>query len=126
MKIIDIEDLYGTDREVDCPKGGFKSMRILLESDNMGYTMTYTTIPAGSAQHWHYKNHLESCLCIQGSGVLTDLTTQKEYRIIPGVVYVLDKHDDHTFQAIKDCALICVFNPPLKGREIHRKDGSYE
>jgi len=126
MKVVDIENLYGTDREVDCPKGGFKSMRILLESDKMGYTMTYTTVPAGPAQRWHYKNHLETCLCIQGHGVLTNMKTGEQHRIMPGVAYALDEHDDHTYQALKDTTFICVFNPPLKGREVHKEDGSYE
>lgn len=125
MKVIDFNDLKGTEREVDCPNGGFKSLRILLESDKMGYTMTRTSVPKGKPQRWHYKNHLETCYCIKGHGVLTDEKTGKKYKVKPGIAYVLDKHDPHTFHATSDCVLICVFNPPLTGREVHRKDGSY-
>lgn len=126
MKVINVKDLAGTSRDVHCPKGGFRSLRILLEQDGMGYTLTRTFIPKGEPQRWHYKNHLETCFCIQGCGILTDESSGKQYRIEPGTAYVLDKNDAHTFQALEDTMLICVFNPPLKGRETHREDGSYE
>ncbi len=125
MKVVDVEDLYGTDREVDCPKGGFKSLRYLLESDGMGYTVTMTEIPKGEPQMWHYKNHLETCVCIYGHAILINLETRERFRIRPGMAYVLDKHDRHSFQALVDTQLICIFNPPLKGREVHKQDGSY-
>jgi L-ectoine synthase len=125
MKIISIYKLAGTRREVHCPHGGFISTRFLLESDGMGFTVTRTFIPKGDPQYWHYKNHLEACLCIKGHGKLQDVKTLKVYDIKPGIMYALDKNDAHFFQALKDTVLICVFNPPLKGREVHGKDGSY-
>ena len=125
MKVIDVEDLYNTDRDVNCPNGGFKSTRLLLESDGMGYTVTSTLVHKGPPQRWHYKNHKETCYCIEGYGILVDVATGSRHVIRPGMVYVLDKHDEHTFEAIRDTILICVFNPPLKGREVHKKDGSY-
>lgn len=126
MKVINIESLYGTAREVDCPKQGFKSLRFLLEDDAMGYTLTCTRIPQGIPQYWHYKNHLETCLCISGEGILTDIATGSTYTITPGIAYALDKHDAHTFQSVApETVLICVFNPPLTGREVHQADGSY-
>lgn len=127
MKIIDVANLYGTDREVNCPKGGFKSLRFLLEKDGMGFTVTKTIIPKGPPQKWHYKKHFEACLCIEGAGQLINLKTNEDHLIGPGEMYVLDKHDPHTFQALSErVVLICVFNPPLKGREVHKEDGSYE
>lgn len=126
MKVINIKDLEGTDREVHCPKGGFISTRFLLESDRMGFTLTRTYIPKGEPQHWHYKNHLEACLCIKGYGKLQNVETLEVHDIKPGVMYALDKNDEHMFQALKDTILICVFNPPLTGKEVHKKDGSYE
>jgi len=126
MKVVDATQLCGTDREVHCPKGGFVSTRMLLEADGMGFTMTHTFIPKGLPQTWHYKNHLEACYCVSGEGRLGNLETGETYEIRPGVMYALDKHDKHLFMALEDTVLICVFNPPLKGREVHREDGSYE
>lgn len=125
MKIVKISNLPD-ERIVKCPKGGFVSNRILLKSDGMGYSITKTIIPVNGAQHWHYKNHLESCFCISGKGVLTDLKTGEKHDIYADTTYVLDKHDDHIFEAIEETVLICVFNPPLAGKEIHLEDGSYE
>lgn len=124
MKIIKTSEL-SKERVVRCPKGGFISHRILLESDNMGYTMTKTVIPPNGKQFWHYKDHLESCYCVSGRGLLTNKTTMKAYTIVPDTTYVLDNHDPHYFQAETTVVLICVFNPPLTGREVHQADGSY-
>lgn len=126
MKIVKARELKGTQRDVDCPKGGFKSLRILLEEDGMGFTVTQTYVPSGMGpQRWHYKNHFESCTCISGRGILTDMATGNEFEILPGTTYALDKHDEHLFLALEDTVLLCVFNPPLRGREVHKEDGSY-
>ena len=125
MKIIRTEELPN-ERVVACPNGGFISHRILLGDDNMGYTMTKTVVPPNGKQFWHYKNHLESCYCVSGKGVLTDIESGEETVIEPDVTYVLDKNDPHYFEAIEETVLICVFNPPLRGNEIHNEDGVYE
>jgi len=125
MKIIKTNELP-KERVVHCPKGGFVSNRILLKNDNMGYSITKTVIPINGVHKWHYKNHLESCYCIAGHGILTDIKTGNKYDITPDTTYVLDNHDEHTFEAIKETILICVFNPPLTSNEVHKEDGSYE
>jgi len=125
MKVIKVADIAGTEREVHCPNGGFVSNRVLLDSDGMGYTMTKTVIPVNGKQFWHYKDHLESCYCIAGNGILTNKITGEEFSITPDTVYVLDNNDPHYFEAIEEVILICVFNPPLTGKEIHDDSGSY-
>lgn len=125
MKIIDVNKLP-KDRVVNCPKGGFVSNRILLAEDNMGYSMTKTVIPPNGKQHWHYENHLETCYCVSGSGTLTNLANGDQHEIKRGITYVLDNHDDHLFEAHHQCVLICVFNPPLTGQEVHNDRGVYE
>lgn len=125
MKVIRTKEL-NKDRIVECPKGGFVSNRILLESDGMGYGLTKTVIPVGERQYWHYKNHLESCYCVSGKGLLTNAETGEYFAIAPDTTYVLDNHDPHYFEALEEVVLICVFNPPLTGREVHLDDGSYD
>lgn len=127
MKVIDVKNLEATSRCVICPGGGFKSIRPVLKSDGMGYSVTVTTIyPMAGPQVWHYKNHLESCYCIEGKAKIKNLDTGEMHSIYPGVIYVLDKHDKHEFTAITEVKLICVFNPPLNGTEVHNKERSYE
>jgi len=104
---------------------GGLSTRLLTKSDGMGFSVCNTVIPKGGPHHWHYQNHLEACVCIKGKGELTDLLTGAKYLIVPGVTYVLDNNDDHTFEALEDTILISIFNPPLTGNEKHDKDGNY-
>jgi L-ectoine synthase len=47
------------------------------------------------------------------------------YPIEPGTLYGLDQHEHHLLRAREDMRLICVFNPPLTGREVHDEDGVY-
>lgn len=124
VKIIEKERLVSPER---CVKGvGFESIRLLLASDKMGFSLHKTIIPKGEVLHWHYKHHLEACYCIKGEGELVDLKTGNRYIIVPDSLYVLNNHDDHTFQALEDVELISIFNPPVTGSEIHKEDGSYE
>lgn len=124
MKITSIDSLKGTEREV--VGEGFTSFRVLLERDNMGFSLHKTVIPKGGPYHWHYKEHLESCYCIKGQGIITNLDTGIGYHIKVDTTYILNNHDNHTFEALEDVVLISVFNPPVKGTEIHKEDGSYE
>ena len=127
MKIIHYEQLVCTDRHV--LTDGFASIRGILESDGMGFSLHHTTVfPTDEPQRWHYKNHLEACYCIGGRGLLESEETGERHWIEPNTCYVLDQHDPHKFMAVGDkpCLLISVFNPPCKGREVHNEDGSYD
>jgi len=104
---------------------GGVSTRMLTESDKMGFGVCKTVIPKGGPHHWCYKNHLEACYCIKGTGELIDLKTGTKTLITPDVMYVLDSHDDHTFEALEDVVLISIFNPPLIGNETHDENGNY-
>lgn len=125
MKVKTLAQVQNSDLMVLCPKKEFISNRFLVEGDGMGYSITKTIIPKGTMSTWHYKNHLESCYCIKGLGILRDCDTGEIYKIEPDTLYVLDKHDKHNFIAIEEVELICVFNPPLKGNEVHDENGVY-
>lgn len=124
MKVVRVNELIDTDREVHGK--GFVSIRPVLEKDGMGYSVHKTIIPIGGPYKWHYKNHLETCYCIEGCGILIDIKTGIKHMITKDCVYILDKNDEHTFEVLKDVVLISIFNPPVKGNEIHKEDGSYE
>jgi L-ectoine synthase len=126
MKVVRICDIRGTDREVKCPQGSFTSFRALLASDGMGFSVHKTVLPPGPPQFWHYKNHLEACYCIAGKALVTEYDTGRQWLIYPDCIYVLDKNDRHTFQALEETVLISIFNPPVTGSEVHDEDGSYQ
>lgn len=123
MKVVSCSSLPD-DRKVNFHAG--VSNRMVLESDGMGFTHTKTVINAGTKVFQHYKNHMESCYCVYGKATLTDALTGEEFEIKEDVTYILDRNDPHWFEAHEETVLICVFNPPLKGGEVHNKDGSYE
>jgi ParB-like chromosome segregation protein Spo0J len=125
MKIIKTPELEAA-RVVECPNDGFVSHRLLLADDGMGYSMTKTVIPPNGKQFWHYKNHLESCYCVSGHGEITDVTTGETHQINPDTTYVLNHNEPHYFEAFEEVTLICVFNPPLRGSEVHGPDGTYD
>jgi quercetin dioxygenase-like cupin family protein len=126
MKVIHGEDLNGMGRVMEFTPGGFLSHRFLLEQDGLGYTITRTVIPPKGPQRWRYPNHLEACYCVAGEGVLVDVATGERHEIKPDTLYALDKHDEHTFEAIGGpVTLICVFTPALRGDEAHKPGHSY-
>ncbi len=124
MKVVRIKELEDTDRQVSFTGG--TSFRALIAKDNMGFGVCKTMVPKGGPHHWHYVNHLEACYCIKGQGIITDLTSGISTLITPDTMYVLDKHDDHTFEALEDTVLISIFNPPLRGDEKHDENGEYQ
>jgi len=124
MKIVRLEDIIGTDRDVEGP--GWKSRRLLLKKDGMGFSFHDTTIPAGAELNLWYKNHLEAVYCVAGNGSIEDLATSEVHEIRDGTLYALDKNDRHILRGgTEDMRLICAFNPPVTGRETHDADGSY-
>jgi quercetin dioxygenase-like cupin family protein len=123
MKVIECKNLT-QDRKVKYHAG--ISNRILLDKDGLGFSMTKTVIePSAGKVFQHYKNHLEACYCVSGKATLTNATTNEIFTIEPDVTYVLDKNDPHYFEAHETTVLICTFNPPLVGNEVHDEFGSY-
>ncbi|MFA5630962.1 MAG: ectoine synthase [Porticoccaceae bacterium] len=105
---------------------GWESTRLLLKSDNVGFSFHITTIYKGAELPMHYQNHFESVYCISGSGTIEDRATGEVHVIEPGTLYVLDRHDRHILRAKEEMKMACVFNPPLHGKEVHNAEGAYE
>jgi L-ectoine synthase len=123
MIVRQIEDIEGSDNEVK--SDNWTSKRILLAKDKMGFSFHETIIHAGTQTHIWYKNHLEAVYCIEGKGEIELIPSGTKYDIRPGTMYALDKHDEHYLRASESLRLVCVFNPPLTGRETHDEDGVY-
>jgi biotin carboxylase/quercetin dioxygenase-like cupin family protein len=125
MKIVQVEDLIGTDREIEGE--GWTSRRLLLRRDGLGFSLHETMVPAGSETVLHYENHLEAVFCVRGNGTVEDCATGEVHPLKNGTMYALDDHDRHILRGgDEDMRLICVFNPPVSGREVHDVEGSYD
>lgn len=123
MIVRTIADLHGTEREVNAPT--WTSRRLLLRKDGMGFSFHETIIRAGTETRMWYRNHVEAVFCVEGHGTLEDLTDGRVYTIEPGMMYALNNHEKHVVRAKTDLRLLCVFNPPCTGQEVHDKDGAY-
>lgn len=118
-----LEDIVGTDADVRAET--WNSRRLLLKKDGMGFSMHDTLIHPGTETHIWYQNHLEAVYCIEGEGEIETLSDGQVHPIRPGMIYALDKHDEHLLRAKSRLRMVCVFNPPITGREVHDENGVY-
>lgn len=103
--------------------GNGTSRRYLVANDGVGYTVTDTLVRAGTKSRLEYRNHLEACYCIAGSGEVIELDGTS-HPLVPGTLYALNEHDAHFLVASphEDLRLVCVFTPALRGDEVHSLD----
>ncbi|HRP75517.1 MAG TPA: ectoine synthase [Rhodocyclaceae bacterium] len=120
-----LDEIIGTDRDVRAAKGTWVSRRLLLRDDGMGFSFHETTIFGGTETRIWYKNHLEAVYCVGGAGEIEDLETGEIHQIEDGTMYALNGHEKHLLRARQDLRMICVFCPPLTGREDHDEEGAY-
>jgi L-ectoine synthase len=125
MIVTKLEDILGTDADVDTQ--GWTSRRLIYKDAGMGYSVNDTIIKPGAELEMEYRNHLETVYCIEGAGEIVDLATGQTHQIAPGTLYALNQHDRHVLKANKGThmRMVCVFNPPLTGREVHDETGAY-
>ena len=103
----------------------WNSRRLLLAKDGLGFSMHDTLIHAGTETYMWYKHHLEAVYCIEGDGEIEDLGTGDIHPLGPGVLYALNGNEKHCLRAKSQLRMICVFNPPVTGNEVHDESGAY-
>jgi L-ectoine synthase len=125
MIVKTLDSIIGTEADVDTPT--WNARRLVLKDAGMGYSVHDTIMKPNTETEMEYKNHFETVYCIEGEGEVETLDDGKIYPIKPGTIYVLNKHDHHVVRTNKGThlRLICVFNPPVTGREVHGPDGAY-
>jgi L-ectoine synthase len=123
MIITTLDSVAGTERDV--AGDGWRSRRLLLRRDGMGFSLHDTVVEAGADLEMQYRHHLEACYVIQGEAEITDLATGATHRLVPGSLYALDRHDRHRLRVLAELRVVCVFNPALTGTERH-VGGGYE
>ena len=123
MIVRNIRDIEGTENDVKAQN--WASRRMLLKKDGMGFSFHETIIFPGTETYIWYKNHLEAVYCVEGEGEIETIADGRKYKIAPGVMYALNEHDKHYLRARTQLRMICVFNPPLTGKEVHDAEGVY-
>ncbi len=120
-----LEEIIGTERDVHADNGNWVSRRFVLDDDKAGFSFHETIIKAGTETHLWYKHHIEAVYCVGGEGEIEDIKTGRVYPIKDGTMYLLNEHDEHYLRGFTDMRMICAFNPPVTGREMHDEDGAY-
>ena len=123
MIVRHLDELRDTEREVEAPT--WVSRRFLLARDGMGFSMHETVLYAGTETEMEYKHHVEAVYCIGGEGEIQLLPDGPSYAIRPGTLYALDGNERHVLRAKSELRMVCVFNPPVTGQEVHGPDGAY-
>jgi len=101
------------------------SRRLLLKKDGMGFSLHDTVIRPGTETRMWYQNHLEAVYCVEGEGEIEETANGQAHPIRPGTVYALDQNDRHILRARTQMRMVCVFNPPVTGQEVHDENGAY-
>jgi len=122
MIVKHVSDIAGTEKEVDTKT--WSSRRLLVRSDGLRFSLNHTVIKAGTETPIWYKNHVEAVYCIDGEGEI-EVEGDRIYPIRPGTLYVLNGHEKHLLRASSAMTMLCVFDPPLTGGEVHDADGVY-
>lgn len=123
MIVRSLSEVVGTEREVTGPS--WVSRRLVLARENVGFSVNDTVVHAGAEIRMWYANHVEAVYVIEGMGELADEETGEKHRLEAGVLYLVDAHQRHTLRAHTEFRAVCVFTPPLTGREVHDEHGVF-
>lgn len=114
-----------TDTERDVSGGSWRSKRIVLAGDGVGFSFHETTIEANSICEFHYQHHVEAVWVVAGTGQLTNHETGEKHELTAGTMYLLNGHERHQVACHDQLRMFCVFNPPVTGQEVHDETGAY-
>jgi L-ectoine synthase len=117
------DELTGTDRDIVTEN--WRSRRIILGGDKVGFSLHETVLKAGSVNDFWYANHIEAVWIIAGEGELYDKDNDVTYQLAPGSMYLLNGNERHQLRPKTEMTAACVFNPPVTGREVHDENGVY-
>jgi L-ectoine synthase len=123
MIVHTLEEIEDTDRDVRTPN--WRSKRLVLAKEQVGFSMHETVLEAGSVNDFWYAHHVEAVFVVAGEGELLDKETGITYQLGPGSMYLLDRHERHRLRPRTEMRTVCVFNPPVTGREVHDEHGVY-
>jgi len=123
MFVRSVQDVTDTDDDIKTPN--WRSKRVVLARNQVGFSVHETTLRAGTVNDFWYANHVEAVFVTEGEGELLDKETGITYQLGPGSLYLLDGHEHHQLRPRTEMKTVCVFNPPVTGREVHDENGVY-
>lgn len=123
MIVRTLEEITDTDRDIITPN--WRSKRVVLAKDGVGFSLHETVLDADSVNDFWYANHIEAVFVTEGYAELYDKDNDVTYQLGPGSMYLLNGHEKHQLRPKTEMRTVCVFNPPVTGREVHDENGVY-
>ncbi len=124
MFVKSVDGLRERGREKIVAGGSARTVRMLLQEDQVGFTVSNVNLAAGNRNILWYRNHWEANYVLHGSGAVSDLGTDEHWPLEPGTMYCVGPEDRHSMHAHTDLHLISVFCPALNGDEQHDEHGT--
>ncbi|MEU4210425.1 ectoine synthase [Streptomyces sp. NPDC026206] len=115
MLIRSVNEIVGTTHDVEWGNG--TSRRLLVDADDLGFSLTETYVRPGTESYLRYDNHVEVCYCVHGAGSVE--SEDGLFEIRPGMLYSPGKGEPHVLRSSSGMTLMCVFTPALRGPEKH-------
>jgi L-ectoine synthase len=119
-----LNDLCARGHEMVVAGGNARSIRALLQEDQLGFTLCDVRMNAGNRSNLWYKHHVEANVILQGHGLLSDLDSGESWPLEAGTMYFVGPDDRHSVAASSDLHLLSIFNPALQGDEQHDEEGT--
>ena len=123
MLVRTLDEVTDTDADIKTPN--WRSKRIILAKEGVGFSVHETTLYAGTVNDFWYANHVEAVFITEGEGELYDKDNDVTYQLGPGSMYLLNGNEKHQLRPKTEMRTVCVFNPPVTGREVHDENGVY-
>lgn len=123
MIVRTLDGITGTERDVR--SAHWRSKRLVLAGDRVGFSLHETVLEPGTVNDFWYAHHVEAVFVVEGEGELYDKDDGATHELTPGTVYVLDGNERHQLRPRTRMRTVCVFTPPVTGREVHDENGVY-
>jgi L-ectoine synthase len=121
MIVRSLQEIEDTERDIRTPN--WRSKRLVLAREQVGFSMDETVLDADSVNDFFFADHVEAVFVVEGEGELLDKETGETYQLGPGSMYLLDGHEHHQLRPRTRMRTVCVFNPPVAGREARDSRG---
>ena len=120
-----VKGITGTERDIDWGQG--HSYRLLLKCDGFSIGLTNTTQHPGAPAKMQYRNHVETVYFYTGGEIkyiFDEETVESKTDRGNGMMICINSHEKHIADTShitsgEDAMAICIFTPPLVGKESH-------
>lgn len=114
-----VDEIIGSDRDVFWGNG--YSRRLLVRKDGFGFALCVTQGNPDTSSPLQYRNHVESCYYVAGTGEYVWEGGRHPIDTNGGVstVFVMNEHDAHHMVVKEESTCLSIFSPAIEGHESH-------